>query len=142
MRIDRMTTPARPEVLAQGEIRTLRAASNAAIAAHDAKAVASFVEDDVQITTGNGDKFQGRKSLRERFEEHFRGRPDLVFVRTPDEIRISRAAPLASERGQWVGRWTEHGRPVELRGVYQAMWRQRGGQWRIAAEQFVLLEEG
>lgn len=136
-----MTTPARPALLAQGEIRALRAASNAAIAAHDAKTVASFVEDDVQITTGNGDKFQGRKALRERFEEHFRGRPDLVFVRTPEKIEVSQAAPLASERGEWVGRWTEAGRTVELRGVYQAMWRQRGGQWRIAAELFVLLEE-
>lgn len=130
-----------PEAAAELEIRRLRAASNAAIAAHDAKAVASFVEDDVQITTGNGDKFQGRKAMRDRFAEHFRGRPDLVFVRTPEKIDVSRAAPLAAEHGAWVGRWTEGAKAVEIRGVYQAMWRERGGQWRIAAELFVLLEE-
>lgn len=128
-------------VSAELEIRRLRAASNAAIAAHDAKAVASFVEDDVQITTGNGDKFQGRKAMRDRFAEHFRGRPDLVFVRTPEQIDVSRAVPLASERGAWIGQWTEGGAKVEIRGVYQAMWRERGGQWRIAAELFVLLEQ-
>ncbi len=135
-----MSLSTQPEAAAETEIRRLREASNAAIAAHDAKAVASFVEEDVQITTGNGEKLQGRRGMRDRFEQHFRRRPDLVFVRTPEQVQISRAAPLASERGKWVGRWTEAGRPVEIRGVYQAMWRQRGTQWRIAAELFVLLE--
>ncbi len=123
------------------EIRRLREASNAAIAVHDAKLVASFVEDDVQITAGRGEKFSGRKSMRDRFAEQFRGRPDLRYIRTPGTVTISQAAPLASERGTWVGRWTEAGRLVELRGEYQAMWRQREGRWRIAAELFVLLKQ-
>ncbi len=121
-------------------IRQIRAASNAAIVAHDAKAVASFVEDEVRVTAGSGEAFKGRKSMQERLAQQFQRSSDLVYVRTPETIEISSAAPLAAERGKWIGRWTEAGRRVQLRGTYQAMWRKTDGRWLIRSELFVLLE--
>lgn len=121
-------------------IAKLRADSNAAIAAHDVTRVVSFVEEDFQITTGAGVALSGRKAMATRFAEQFTKFPDTVYVRTPELIEISMASPLASERGRWVGRWTENGKQLEFHGTYQAMWRLTEGHWLIRSELFVTLE--
>ncbi len=122
-------------------IAKLRADSNAAIAAHDVARLVSFIEEDFQITTGAGVALSGRKAMAARFAEQFTKFPDTIYVRSPELIEISSTAPLASERGRWVGRWTENGKPVEFRGTYQAMWRLTDGHWLIRSELFVTLEK-
>jgi ketosteroid isomerase-like protein len=58
-------------------------------------------------------------------------------VRTPSEITLSEAYPLAIEHGTWVGsRATENGK-LENGGQYTAAWRKTDGVWRIYAELFV-----
>ena len=121
-------------------IAKLRADSNAAIAAHDADRVVSFVEADFQITTGAGAALSSRDAMRQRFAEQFTKFPDTIYVRTPELIEISTASPLASERGRWVGRWTENGQQLEFRGTYLAMWRLTAGHWLLRSELFVTLE--
>jgi hypothetical protein len=58
-------------------------------------------------------------------------------VRTPSEITLSEAYPLAIEHGTWVGsRTTENGK-LENGGQYTAAWRKTDGVWRIYPELFV-----
>ena len=121
-------------------IAKLRSDSNAAIAAHDLDRIVSFVEEDFQITTGAGVALSGRKPMAARFTEQFTKFPDTIYVRTPELIEISTAAPLASERGRWVGRWIENGKQLEFHGTYLAMWRLTDGHWLIRSELFVTLE--
>lgn len=122
------------------EILRLRAASNAAIAAHDAAGIVACVEDEVCVTTGNGQVCIGREAMRARFAEMFARQPDILYVRTPHSVELSEAAPLACEQGVWRGSWSEDGRPVQVDGRYTAMWRRGGQGWRIRSELYVLLE--
>ena len=122
------------------QILRLRAASNAAIAAHDVDGLAACVTSDICVTTGNGQVCIGQAAMRERFSELFARLADVVYLRLPDKIEVSSAAPLACEQGQWLGRWTEAGQAVQVGGHYTAMWRRDEAGWRIRAELYVLLQ--
>jgi hypothetical protein len=67
----------------------------------------------------------------------FKNRPDTVYVRTPAAIEVYPAWAVASERGEWTGKWTEPDGKLEIGGTYQAQWRKINGQWLIQAELFV-----
>jgi hypothetical protein len=41
---------------------------------------------------------------------------------------------VASERGEWVERWTEKDGITELRGSYLGLWSRESGQWREGDE--------
>jgi ketosteroid isomerase-like protein len=127
-------TPASGESAA---IRSLRAASNAAIAAHDAGAVASFLDEDYVITISTGAIERSRREAVESFAAHFVEFPDVVYVRTPTEIIVSETYPLAFETGTWVGSRTDANGPLENGGRYTASWRKVDGAWKIHAELFV-----
>lgn len=118
-------------------IRSLRAASNAAIAAHDAAAVASFFDEDYVITISTGAIERSRQAASESFAAHFARFPDVVYVRTPKEIVVSEAYPLAFESGTWVGSRTDANGPLENGGKYTASWRKVDGTWKIHSELFV-----
>jgi len=120
-------------------IRSLRAESNQAIAAHDVDAVISFLDDEYVITASSGDILQGRKENAESWTGHFADFADVAYVRTPAEVSISEAYPMAMENGTWVGSMTtQHGK-LEKGGQYTAGWRKVGGVWKIRSEIFVAL---
>ena len=121
-------------------IAKARAASNAAIAAHDAALAASFLAEDIHVTTGSGMMLEGRDAVRKKFEKQFSAQRDLVYTRTPTHLEISRAAPLAAEHGTWQGHWTDAGKTIEASGDYFAMWRKIGETWLIRSELFVTLD--
>ena len=120
-------------------IRTLRMASNEAIAAHDIAAFVSFLDDEYQITTSVGSMSQGIDVQFSSLQSLFEDRPDVIYIRTPDSIEISSSNPLASESGTWTGRWTGASGPVSTGGDYAAMWRKVDGVWKIRSELFVAL---
>ena len=120
-------------------IRSARTASNEAIARHDAAAVASFLDSEYQITTSIGQMFQGSEGEVSTWNQLFAERPDVIYVRTPGEIKVSLDYPLASESGAWIGTWTSAEGPVRTGGDYQAMWRKTDDGWKIRAELFVAL---
>jgi len=112
-------------------IRDSRAASNAALAAHNGAAFVQVLKDDATIQQG--------------IESRWNSQPDLVFVRTPTSIEISRSDPAASERGSWTGHATTSGGPADWRGDYLAVWRKTTtsaglSSWTIASEVFVALD--
>ena len=121
-------------------IAKARSGSNAAIAAHDAGLVASFLAEEVHVTTGNGSILEGRDAVRKKLEAQFSSQRTLVYERTPTAITISTALPLAAEHGTWKGHWTQADKNVEASGDYLAMWRKADGSWLIRSELFVTLE--
>jgi uncharacterized protein (TIGR02246 family) len=126
-------------------IRDSRAASNAALAAHNAAAFAQVLKDDATVVSASGKVIHGRTEIQQEIESRFKAQPDLVYVRTPTSIEISRSDPAASERGSWTGHTTTQAGPADLRGDYLAVWRKTISSaglpsWTIASEVFVALD--
>jgi ketosteroid isomerase-like protein len=126
-------------------IRDSRAASNEALAAHNAVAFAQILKDDVTVIAASGKLIQGRAAMQQELEVRWKAQPDLVFVRTPTTIEISRSDPAASERGTWTGHATTPAGPADWRGDYLAVWRKMVSSaglpsWTIASELFVALD--
>jgi ketosteroid isomerase-like protein len=118
-------------------IRTARARSNAAIAKHDVAAIAAHWMPDIHIVTSTSAQGTGREVNGQRMAEQFTRRPDTIYVRTPATIEVNALWAVASERGEWTGRWTEPDGVVEIGGTYLAQWRKVDGVWLIQAELFV-----
>lgn len=132
------------DVAAQGadpaqEIRAARARSNAAIARHDTAAIAREWMPDMHVVSSTSTQGAGADANASRMAETFARRPDTKWVRTAEDIDVFDAWDVASERGTWVGTWTEPDGAVRISGTYQAQWRRVGGAWRIQAELFVPL---
>jgi ketosteroid isomerase-like protein len=126
-------------------IRDSRAASNEALAAHNAAAFAQLLKDDATVIAASGKVIQGRAAMQKEIESRWSSQPDLVFVRTPTSIAPSRSDPAASERGTWSGHATTAAGPADWRGDYLAVWRKATSSaglpsWTIASEVFVALD--
>jgi ketosteroid isomerase-like protein len=126
-------------------IRDSRAASNDALSAHNASAFVQLLKDDATVVSASGKVTQGRNAMQQEIESRWKSQPDLVFVRTPTTIEISRSDAAASERGTWTGHATTPSGPADWRGDYLAVWRKTittAGlpSWSIASEVFVSLD--
>jgi ketosteroid isomerase-like protein len=117
-------------------IRAARAASNEAIARHDAGSIVRDMLPDYSIVTGRGQHVQGRDSIFVFWQKTFKAMPGVVYIRTPAAITISKNDSLAWETGQWTA---EHS--YSSGGNYSAMWRKTATSWKLAAELFVSLEK-
>jgi ketosteroid isomerase-like protein len=120
-------------------IKAARAASNRAIAGHDTDAIVSFFDKEYVITTGAGSILSGRDAQAGSWDEHFDQFPDVVYVRSPAEVRLSEANERAIENGAWVGTWTLENGVQEKGGRYTAYWRKVDSVWKIRSELFVTL---
>ncbi len=118
-------------------IRAARDQSNAAIARHDLGGIAAVWMEDVHVVSSTSAQTAGKNSNRERMAAQFKNRPDTIYVRTPFTIEVYAAWNVASERGEWVGKWSEPDGALEIGGTYQAQWRKIDGRWLIQAELFV-----
>ena len=126
-------------------IRDSRAASNQALGAHNGVAFAQVLKDDATVTAASGKVIQGRAAMREEIESRWKTQPDLLFVRMPTAIEVSRSDPAASERGTWTGHATTPPGTADWRGDYLAVWRKTVSSaglpsWTIASELFVALD--
>jgi len=127
-------------VWAEDDVETIKAhrmESNAAITRHDVNALQSFLDDDYVITISAGAIERSRDEHGRSFALHFEAYPDVVFVRTPSEVTLSEAYPLAIEHGTWVGSGTGVNGKRQNGGEYTAAWRKTDGVWRIYSELFV-----
>jgi ketosteroid isomerase-like protein len=126
-------------------IRDSRAASNDALKSHNAAAFVQILRDDATVIAASGNVIQGRAAMRQEIESRWKSQADLVFLRTPVSIEISRSDPAASERGTWTGHATTPSGPADWRGDYLAVWRKTitsAGlpSWTIASEVFIPLD--
>ncbi len=118
------------------QIRLVREASNAAIAAHDTTAMAKTLSVDYNVVTSRNAVSVGRSAMLQRFAADA---PDVIYIRTSDVIRVFPDWKMASETGTWVGRWKDGSDRIELSGTYYAKWHKVDGQWVIRAEIFTPL---
>jgi ketosteroid isomerase-like protein len=118
-------------------IRETRARSNAAIAAHDLDGIVRAWTPDVHVVSSTSAQTAGSHGNRQRMAQQFKNRPDTIYVRTPGTVDVFAAWNVASERGEWTGRWTEPDGELEIGGTYQAQWRKIDGRWLIQAELYV-----
>jgi ketosteroid isomerase-like protein len=118
-------------------IRAARDRSNAAIAKHDLDGIAAAWMEDVHVVSSTSAQTAGKRANRDRMAAQFTNRPDTIYVRTPVTIDVYAPWNVASERGEWTGRWTEPDGALEIGGTYQAQWRKVDGRWLIQGELFV-----
>lgn len=121
----------------EAAIRAARADSNRAIAARDVPGIAKHWLPDISIVTSTSAQHSGADGNAQRMATQFQRRPDTIYVRTPATVDVFAAWNVASERGEWTGRWTEPDGVVQIRGTYLAQWRKVDGTWRIQAEVYV-----
>lgn len=121
------------------QIRNVRAEYNDAIARHDVPGIVSFFDSEYQITTSLGQLSQDVEGEAADWRTLIESRKDLLYVRSPESIEISKDYPLAAESGTWVGTWSTSQGPVRTGGRYSAMWRQVDGVWKVRSELFVAL---
>lgn len=123
----------------QEAIRQVREASNQAIAAHDTAAIAQTLTPDYRVVTSRNAE-SDKDAMLLSLGKDMSIKPDLVYRRTPEEIRVFAPWKMASESGHWSGQWTEaNGDKIELTGTYYAKWHQVDGSWKIRAEVFTPL---
>jgi ketosteroid isomerase-like protein len=123
---------------ASQEIRSIRSRFNEAIRNHDAASIAAFLDSEYQITTSSGEHHQATPEDEvAAWEEIFRERKDVVYLRSPELVEVSSYNDLAAESGTWTGSWSGPEGSIEIGGKYFAQWRNVGGKWKIRAEIFV-----
>jgi ketosteroid isomerase-like protein len=118
-------------------IRAARVRSNRAIAAHDLAGIAAAWMDNVHVVSSTSAQTAGRAQNQQRMAAQFASRPDTVYIRRSGAVDVYPAWAVASEHGEWTGRWTEPDGALEIGGSYLAQWRKVDGQWLIQAELFV-----
>jgi len=131
---------AAPRVFAQSDedaIRQRRQSSNSAIARHDTTGIGAILAGDVVVVTSNSVHGIGRAANLQRFADQFRTRPDVVYERTPDDVRVFTPWGMASERGHWTGSWTDTDGKIRIGGSYFAKWRKVSGAWVVESETYV-----
>jgi ketosteroid isomerase-like protein len=121
----------------EAAVRAARAQSNAAIAAHDMSGITRHWMPNVHVVTSTSAQGSGREVNADRMALQFKRRPDTIYVRTPSTIAVFTAWHVASEHGEWTGRWTEPDGVVNIGGTYLAQWRKVDGTWLIQSELFV-----
>jgi len=122
---------------AEQVIRIRRESSNRAIAAHDTAGIGAILAANVVVVSSNSQHTDGRDANVLRFAEQFRTRPDVVYRRTPSDVRVFEPWRMASERGQWTGSWTDADGKIEIGGSYFAKWRIINGAWLVESETYV-----
>lgn len=121
------------------ELRNVRDQSNQAIAAHDTAAMARTLTADYHVLTSRNAE-SGKMKMLVSLGADMEAKPDLVYKRNPEVVRIFPAWNMASEYGQWTGSWTEPGgSEVLVKGTYYAKWHLIDGHWLIRAEIFTPL---
>ncbi len=128
---------ARP-VSPEQQIRAGRAASNAAIAAHDVSAMRQYAPD-FTILPGSSGAPLTLDAFTARMKTTFADPTFITYVRTPNRVQIGRSGRRAVETGRGTGIWRKPDGEMRMTGVYQAMWVPTAAGWRLRNESFVTL---
>lgn len=122
---------------AEREIRLRRATSNASIMKHDTVGFAAILAPDVVSTTSASAKNIGRASVVASMASRYVEKPDVLYVRAPEEVIVFLPWGMASEEGHWRGTWTDPDGKVEISGPYFAKWRRINRAWYVESETYV-----
>ena len=115
-------------------IKSLRIASNEALAKHDINGMSKYWLDDLVLIRGNSSHLTGKDTIVAAWRKLFNDNPTVNYTRVPTQITISNNDTLAWETGTWkaVNSYSKGGN-------YSAMWKKTNNSWKILAELFVSL---
>lgn len=122
-----------------GEIRRLRAQSNAAIASHRAGEVRRLFAAEYTAFPGSSGRPVSAEQTEQRLAAAFADPTFVTYVRTPKRIAVAASGRRAAETGSWLGLWRKSDGEMRLTGLYQATWAPGDGGWRLLNESFVTL---
>ncbi|MDN3204119.1 YybH family protein [Algoriphagus sediminis] len=122
----------------ESQILAQREKSNAALREFNEDLNATFLTDDVLISTGAGTLISGKKALQDYIKRD--SGPKMYWVRTPDEVLVNSETQLAWETGTWKG-YVEGSEDSVVGGKYSAQWTKASGKWLIQSQLFVTLPE-
>jgi len=112
-------------------IRQIRAASNAAIAAHDMAGAVRMMEPEARILGSSGGMADGLAAMQAAFGRSFADPAFVTYVRSTDTVRTF--GDVGAETGHWRGIWRDR----VVSGPYLARWKRADGAWRIVSEMYV-----
>lgn len=93
--------------------------------------LAYMADDGRMFGTGNEAPIYGKAAAAERFKTSGNGDPKTnVLSWTPEHAEVSQDGTL----GFSDGRWTFAGSGMSAAGHYVTVWRNVGGQWKVAAD--------
>jgi uncharacterized protein (TIGR02246 family) len=115
-------------------IKSLRTASNEALAKHDVDGMSKYWFDDLVLIRGNSSHLTGKDTIVAAWKKLFNENPKVNYIRTPTQIKISNNDTLAWETGTWKAF-----NSYSNGGSYSAMWKKTNNSWKILAELFVSL---
>ena len=115
-------------------IKSLRSASNEALAKHDVDGMSNYWLDDLVLIRGNSSHLAGKDTIVAAWRKLFKDNPNISYVRVPAQITISNNDTLAWETGTWKA-----SNSYSNGGNYSAMWKKTNDGWKILAELFVSL---
>lgn len=115
-------------------IKSLRSASNEALAKHDIDGMSKYWLDDLVLIRGNSTYLTGKDTIVATWRKLFNDNPNINYIRVPTQITISNNDTLAWETGTWKA-FNSYSRG----GNYSAMWKKTNNSWKILAELFVSL---
>ena len=115
-------------------IKSLRAASNEALAKHDIDGMSKNWLDDLVLIRGNSSHLTGKDTIVAAWRKLFNDNPKVNYIRIPTQITISNNDSLAWETGTWKAF-----NSYSNGGSYSAMWKKTNNSWKILAELFVSL---
>jgi len=112
--------------------------SNRAIARRNLLGVGASLGEDYVGVIGDGTFVPSRAEYLRLFKAGFdRPKQSMMYVRTPEAVKIADDQNLAAEHGSWVA--TLPSGAVACTGSYAAMWRRTPAGWKIRSEIFVTL---
>ena len=122
-------------------VRTQRAEYNAAIAAHDAVRLRTFLVDDYHLILGSsGNVDSGADAAtRDYADDEFKDPTFVTYRRTPTSIFMAASGKRIAETGRFEGLWNKPDGTMRRTGVYLAMWVPAAGTWHLKSEAFVTL---
>ena len=122
-------------------VRAQRAEYNAAIAAHDAVRLRTFLVDDYHLILGSsGDVDSGADTATRGYaDEEFKDQTFVTYRRTPTTVVIAASGQRIAETGRFEGIWRKPDGTMRKTGIYLAMWIPSAGTWRLKSEAFVTL---
>lgn len=113
---------------------------NSAIAEHDTSKMGEYCAEDIMVITSRNSRFVGKDQYAAGLEQEFKSKDDVVYMRTPESIKIFPTWEMAAESGLWIGKWKNGNETIGVEGTYYAKWRKENGQWLITAEIFTPLK--
>ena len=117
-----------------------RMAFNGAIADHDISKMGEYCAADIIVVTSRNSRFTNSDQYAEGLQREFKTKEDVIYIRTPESIKVFPSWEMAAESGLWIGKWKNNNESIEIEGTYYAKWKKRDGQWLITSEVFTPLK--